>query len=416
MRKFLGVTLAVSSLLLAACGGHEGTVPSVNAGSAGRTKSARQITVPKKSAHARHTMDSNGNLVDGGFESGGFTYWEQCGNVNARITTAKAHSGSYSELSGSTSAPEVNGDSGVCQQITVPSNGVITFWVYQGTNETSTYYAYQEADLLDDYGYVLDNLYTSVSNTNGWKQVSYDVSSYAGQTVWLYFGAHGNGWSNGYIYQYVDDVQWGGSVTPSPSPTPKPTATPSPTPRPTSTPVPTATPSPTPRPTATPTPVPTATPVPTPTPVPTNTPAPSPQPTGTQSCNNQKFLNDQAAFANGSLSGDQLEDVCGFVTQVLPEKTTTSGRHGYFYIQMPSGYNIEIVSNLDAMAQAPSNNPPSTWPWVAVGNYAYVQGRYYYDNSSSQGIDWTEDDTGSWPYTGDVVVCDNNKANCNFYW
>jgi hypothetical protein len=101
---------------------------------------------------------------------------------------------------------------------------------------------------------------------------------------------------------------------------------------------------------------------------------------------------------------------------VLPAKTTTSGRHGYFYVQMPSGYNIEIVSNLDAMAQAPTNDPPSTWPWVAVGNYTYVQGRYYYDNSSSQGIDWTEDDTGSWPYTGDVVVCDNNKNNCNFYW
>jgi hypothetical protein len=207
---------------------------------------------------------------------------------------------------------------------------------------------------------------------------------------------HGNGWSNGYIYQDVDDVAWAGSVTPSPSPTASPTPTPTPTP--------------TPRPTSSPT----ATPVPTATP--TSTPMPSPAPTGTSSCNNQKFLNDQAAFGAGTLSGDQLEDVCGFVTQVLPAKTTTSGRHGYFYVQMPSGYNIEIVSNLDAMAQAPTNDPPSTWPWVAVGNYTYVQGRYYYDNSSSQGIDWTEDDTGSWPYTGDVVVCDNNKNNCNFYW
>jgi hypothetical protein len=51
-----------------------------------------------------------------------------------------------------------------------------------------------------------------------------------------------------------------------------------------------------------------------------------------------------------------------------------------------------------------------------VNDYVYVQGRYYYDNSSSQGIDWTEDDTGSWPYTGDVVVCDSSKNNCNFYW
>jgi hypothetical protein len=83
---------------------------------------------------------------------------------------------------------------------------------------------------------------------------------------------------------------------------------------------------------------------------------------------------------------------------------------------MPSGYQIEIVSNLDAMAQAPTNDPPSTWPWVAVGNYIYVQGRYYYDNASSQGIDWTEDDTGSWPDVGWVAVCDNSGSNCNKYW
>ncbi|HEY9180392.1 MAG TPA: hypothetical protein VIO32_06705 [Candidatus Baltobacteraceae bacterium] len=351
----------------------------------GRTTASRQIKSPA-STPARHTMDANGNLADGGFESGGFTYWQQCGNVNARIQTTYVHSGKYAETSGSGSKPEINGDAGVCQQVTVPSNGVITFWVFQGTDETSTNYAYQEADLLDNNGYVIDNLYTKAANTGGWKQLSYSLSSYAGQTVWLYFGVHGNGWSNGYIYQDVDDVAWGGTVTPSPAPTSS----------------------------ATPTPTSSATP--TPTPQPTSTPAPSPAPTGTSSCNNQKFLNDQAAFANGTLSGDQLEDVCGFVTQVLPSKTTTSGLHGYFYVQVPSGYNIEIVSNLDAMAQAPTNDPPSTWPWVAVGNYTYVQGRYYYDNSSSQGIDWTEDDTGSWPYTGDVVVCDNNKANCNFYW
>jgi hypothetical protein len=71
---------------------------------------------------------------------------------------------------------------------------------------------------------------------------------------------------------------------------------------------------------------------------------------------------------------------------------------------MPSGYLIEIVSNLDAMATG-SNPPPTTWPWVATGNYVYVQGRYYYDSASSQGIDWTEDDTsGSWPHVGWVVV------------
>jgi hypothetical protein len=104
------------------------------------------------------------------------------------------------------------------------------------------------------------------------------------------------------------------------------------------------------------------------------------------------------------------------VTQVLPEKDTSSGHHGYFYVAMPNGYDIEIVSNLDAMAEAPTDDPPSTWPWVAVGDYVYVQGRYYYDSSSSQGVDWTEDDTGSWPYVGWVAVCTSSGANCSKYW
>ena len=126
-------------------------------------------------------------------------------------------------------------------------------------------------------------------------------------------------------------------------------------------------------------------------------------------------------FAGGKISADQFVNVCGLVMQVLAKKTTSSGTHGYFYVQIPNGGTIEIVSNLDdAMAEASTDRPPSTWPWVAVGNYAYVQGRYYYYNETSQGIDWTEDDTsGSWPHVGFVVVCASGQASCaggNKYW
>ena len=145
----------------------------------------------------------------------------------------------------------------------------------------------------------------------------------------------------------------------------------------------------------------------------------SPRPSGGTTpfpCDDNQFLTDQTGFANGSISGDQFVDVCGPVTQILGEKTTRSGTHGYFFVRLPSGYQIEIVSNLDAMAQAPTNQPPP-WPWVAVNDYVYVQGRYYYDNSSSQGIDWTEDDTSrSWPHVGYVAVCDSAGANCSKYW
>lgn len=410
MFKRFAAAGALLALGLAACGGGGTAAPSAPAQTddgAKRPASHHIMLPPKDQRHIRRASMTGPNLIsDDGFESGGFASgWYQCGNVNAAIVSTLAHSGTYSDLNGSTSTPEVNGYAGVCQDVTIPSNGTLSFWVDEGTNDTLAY-ADQEADLLDSYGNVIATLYSEAANTNGWVQKSFDLSHYAGQSVTLFFGVYGNGWSRGYIDQYVDDVFLGANGS---TPTPAPSATPSATPKPT------ATPSATPRPTATPTIAPTATPTVAPTPTPTVAPTPTPV-SSAAPCNDQQFVNDQSAFANGSLSGDQLEDVCGSVTQVLPAKTTASGRHGYFYVQMPNGYNIEIVSNLDAMAQAPTNDPPSTWPWVAVGNYVYVQGRYYYDSASSQGIDWTEDDTGSWPYVGWVYVCDNTGSNCQKYW
>jgi hypothetical protein len=119
---------------------------------------------------------------------------------------------------------------------------------------------------------------------------------------------------------------------------------------------------------------------------------------GAYPCDNAGFLADQSQFANGSLQGDQEVDVCGTVTSVLAERDTRSGLHGYFDLQVAPGSVIEIVSDLGEM------NAPA-WPWVRTGDHAYVQGRYYYDSPSSQGIDWTHHGTSrSWPTAGYVVV------------
>jgi hypothetical protein len=252
LRVLFAVVMAIA---VASCNsGSTSSVPSAQSADRHAAQTThRHIDVPKSAV--RHTMDANGNLADGGFESGGYTYWQQCGSVNAAIGTWRPHTGSYSQKDGNVSTPEINGDSGLCQQIKVPSGGKITFWLYQGTNETSTTYSYQEADLLDSSGYVLDNLYTSATTTGGWVQKTYDISSYAGQTVWLYFGVHADGYSSGYIYQYVDDVAWAGSSTPTPSPSASASPTPKPSSSPTPTPVPTATPTATPTPSGGPTPI-----------------------------------------------------------------------------------------------------------------------------------------------------------------
>jgi hypothetical protein len=363
LRTRVTAAFALLALLAAACGGGSSTIPPA-AGSQPATR------------HTGLHPNATGNVVaDPGFESGGFSSgWTSCGTTAASVTSAQAHSGTYSALSGTTKKPEIDGTAGVCQTIAVPTAATLTLWVYEGTNDTIKYVD-QEADVRSTSGATLTDLFKEATTTGGWVERTYSLSAYAGQTVQLYFGVKANGYASDYVYQYVDDVSVTGSG--SPTPTPSPTATP--------------------------------------TTAPTSNPTPAPY-----ACNDPGFLADQSEFAGGTISADQFVNVCGVVTQVLAKKTTSSGTHGYFYVQIPNGGAIEIVSNLDAMAQAATDQPPSTWPWVAVGNYVYVQGRYYYDNSSSQGIDWTEDDTsGSWPHVGFVVVCASGQASCvggNKYW
>lgn len=259
---------------LVACNGGTGSVPSkpgardpeafvpANTSAARGTQTMRQIHVPQTApdAHARHTLATN-ILSDPGFESGGFASWGQCGNVNAAMSTTRAHTGTYSARGGSagSTSGEINGDAGVCQQVTIPASGVLTFWYYGFSNETSTTYSYQEAELFNASGVTVKMLWQAVDESSAWTQKTVDVSAYAGQTLYLYFGVHGDGYSGAYTILYVDDVSLSGGTS---TPTPTPTATP----KPTATPVPTATP----KPTASPTPKPTATPAgPTPIPLPT---------------------------------------------------------------------------------------------------------------------------------------------------
>ena len=115
--------------------------------------------------------DASDAVADGGFESGGFRYWQQCGNVNASITAARAHGGKYTQKSGS-AAGEPVGDEGVCQAVIIPPAARLTFWVYQYSTEPDTTFAYQEAQLFDASGTTVKQLYQTASTTNGWEQRS----------------------------------------------------------------------------------------------------------------------------------------------------------------------------------------------------------------------------------------------------
>lgn len=246
-------------------------------------------------------FDSTGALVNGNFASGSLSPgWSNCnGRSNdVGISTAQTYGSAYSAFTGSLGPPEVNGYAGICQYVTVPANGQLTYYVYQGSNEAAmgygTTYAGQVGYLLNSSGSVVDTFYTTVNNTNGWVKQTQNLSSYAGNSYYLYFGVYGDGYAGTYVYQYVDSISWTGGAkpTPTPVPTPTPTATPTATPKPTATPTVTPTAKPTVTPSATPTAKPTATPSATPTPKPTATPTSTP--TGT-ACSG-------AAADNGALS------------------------------------------------------------------------------------------------------------------
>ncbi|MBV8066518.1 MAG: hypothetical protein JO113_00975, partial [Candidatus Eremiobacteraeota bacterium] len=196
-------------------------------------------------------LDSNGNLVNGNFSSGSLSPgWVNESTTNGnyvQVTTAQAYQSTYSAFMGTLQPPEINGWASIAQQVKVPTNGVLSFWVYQGSNEGQlgygTRYAWQAGYLLNSQGRILKTFYKTVNNTNGWVNYQVNLGAYAGQMDWIYFGCYGDGYSQTYVYQYVDDVAWAGSSpSPSPSPTASPTAKPTATPTANPTPTPTATP------------------------------------------------------------------------------------------------------------------------------------------------------------------------------
>ncbi len=184
-----------------------GTATPTPTATATGTATATPTSTPTSTPTATSTPSPGSNLVqNGGFEASGST-WVYGSTDHPSCSRAQAHSGRYSLKLGNSSGQQ--GDSTANQLITIPAStksATLSFYYWPASNDSSTY-AWQEADIVDSNGNVLQQLFRNTTNDQTWIQMNFDLSSYAGKTIGIQFLDHEN--SNGYsyyTYMYLDDV------------------------------------------------------------------------------------------------------------------------------------------------------------------------------------------------------------------
>ena len=146
-------------------------------------------------------------LQNGGFETGNLTNWNAGGAYLPFVTSAAHYAGKYSAQLGSSTAPEQNGDSWISQTVTIPSGVVSTslnFYYWAACTDVVSN-AWQEVQIRNTSGVMLAQVMKVCSNTQTWTHVYFNLIGYKGQTIQVYFNAHGIGDSN-LTYMYLDQV------------------------------------------------------------------------------------------------------------------------------------------------------------------------------------------------------------------
>ncbi len=148
----------------------------------------------------------SGQLIsNGGFENGGSGWTESSSGGYEIVDTSKPHTGTKSAyLCGYNNCTD-----SIYQTITIPSNATtvtLTYYDYISTQETSHSYDFFTAQVRDSSGNVLKTLQSlsDGSGLNNWYKSTFDLSSYKGRTVQIYF--KGTNDSSNPTDFYVDDV------------------------------------------------------------------------------------------------------------------------------------------------------------------------------------------------------------------
>ena len=160
-------------------------------------------------------------VVNGGFESQVGWVFPQTA-APAEYAQGVAHSGKQSVRTGILSPlNNVLSYSSIWQPVAIPADAeqaTLSFWIYPvNTGPIEDYHGGDlQLALLLDYPYwsvgsspVRQTLLALRSNSRTWTRYEYDLTPYAGRTLWLYFGTYNNGWAGSWgnpMAMYVDDV------------------------------------------------------------------------------------------------------------------------------------------------------------------------------------------------------------------
>jgi hypothetical protein len=136
---------------------------------------------------------SNGStqlLANSGFESGAVS-WTATSGVITNDATQPAHAGTYKAWLDGYAATHTDS---VYQQVTIPSTATsasLALWLMVVTDETTTSTAYDtlKVQVRSSTGAVLATLatYSNLNHGTSYLQKSFDLTSYKGQTVRIYF-------------------------------------------------------------------------------------------------------------------------------------------------------------------------------------------------------------------------------------
>jgi hypothetical protein len=192
-------TMVAWNTTAVADGPHALTSVAYDSAGANTTSSAVNVTVANAAAQEL--------IVNGGFENG-VSPWYRGGVRWPTVSTAQAHTGSYSlQCGGVAGQPEPNGDSWADQQVQIPSGvsrATLSFWYYAASTDTIQY-DWQDAQVRNTSNVVLINIFHMCDNSQVWTQRTVDLTAYRGQTVRIYFNAHGDGYGD-LTTLWIDDV------------------------------------------------------------------------------------------------------------------------------------------------------------------------------------------------------------------